>query len=543
MNETLVNNAYHILGLSPTDNNRQILSRSKEIINRLKIDDVPEYDLDIGLIPVNRTEHSVQKASQKLQQPKEKLIESFFWFRFTTPVDIEVLSYLKRKDFNNAIRIWKNAADIGDSHLLNYQKNLSLLFTLLLHSEYNPEYLRESLGYWSSTFSSDQFRRYLQHELINEESNLINLESLTSFETTAKSYLSDIFTELYQIHKEPDAISKFLQLFPIKGEKLNKTVLEPTFQNINTAAENLRAMNISEDGVLSKEEKNEINKNLKTVETQLAFLGKLALYEDSQVLVMRDKTSTALNKICLDLHNNLDETDYAINLLKIAKNLVGTRSLESKFEENLNQLNEQTRQKRVMEKLKELVEKDKFDQALLIIKSERIEIGEEDELNEILDFYQKLCIISKASEKFQKAHDLFDSENWDQSRSLFTEAKTLILDNVALFLFTPEYVNSLDSRVTIHAIILSPSNVQSFDATRKKFLDEIKSHFDDWMEQTALLIIIDKELFNALGTLVSNFKRNKTASQYSQPSRSTTSQGCLTVIMSVLILSVLWIFI
>jgi len=53
------NNAYRILGLDTNTSQKLILKRSKEIINRLKIDDIPEYDLDIHLPKKFRTENSV----------------------------------------------------------------------------------------------------------------------------------------------------------------------------------------------------------------------------------------------------------------------------------------------------------------------------------------------------------------------------------------------------------------------------------------------------------------------------------------------------
>jgi hypothetical protein len=48
MSNLIVNNAYRILGLDGSANQKDVLKRSKEIINRLKIDDYPEYTLDIN---------------------------------------------------------------------------------------------------------------------------------------------------------------------------------------------------------------------------------------------------------------------------------------------------------------------------------------------------------------------------------------------------------------------------------------------------------------------------------------------------------------
>ena len=111
MSYTLKNNAYHILGLDTTASEKDILKRSKEIINRLKIDDLPEYDLDIELFENFRTEEAVKNAIQKLQTPKKRIQEYFFWFQFADSVDEEVLGFIKKKDYSNAVRIWRNAAE------------------------------------------------------------------------------------------------------------------------------------------------------------------------------------------------------------------------------------------------------------------------------------------------------------------------------------------------------------------------------------------------------------------------------------------------
>lgn len=71
MMQTLKNNSYHVLGLDTSASQREILKRSKEIVNRLKIDDFPVYDLDLDIFENFRTEESVKEAVQKLSAPKK----------------------------------------------------------------------------------------------------------------------------------------------------------------------------------------------------------------------------------------------------------------------------------------------------------------------------------------------------------------------------------------------------------------------------------------------------------------------------------------
>src|ERR1035441_3937481 len=109
MSQTLKNNAYHILGLDTSASEKDILKRSKEIVNRLKADDVPIFDLDIGLFKDFRTEDAVKDALQQLQAPKKRIKDYFFWFQISDSIDEQVLGLFKLKDYLNAIRAWENA--------------------------------------------------------------------------------------------------------------------------------------------------------------------------------------------------------------------------------------------------------------------------------------------------------------------------------------------------------------------------------------------------------------------------------------------------
>ena len=122
MQYTLKNNAYNILGLDTTANERDILRRSKEILNRLKIDDVPEYDLDIDFFENLRTEESVKEATQKLQTPKKQIKECFFWFQFADTVDKEVLELIRHKDFSNSI--YFRSVNFGSNDSRKGKKNV-----------------------------------------------------------------------------------------------------------------------------------------------------------------------------------------------------------------------------------------------------------------------------------------------------------------------------------------------------------------------------------------------------------------------------------
>ena len=208
MSNTLKNNAYHILGLDVSASEKDISKRSKEILNRLLADDTPEYDLDIGMFGDFRTEDSVKDALQRLQSQKKKIKEYFFWLQIADSVDEQVLKFLKTKDYSNAIKTWQNVSDGDGTKNLLYKKNLAILHCLVLSVENNEEYLKDSLRAWEDLINSDKFwtsfsKIYRLHDEQTASEDVIN-----DFRKHVVELLSDIYTELHQIHKDNNYVNE-----------------------------------------------------------------------------------------------------------------------------------------------------------------------------------------------------------------------------------------------------------------------------------------------------------------------------------------------
>jgi len=353
---TLKNNSYHILGLDTTASEKDILKRSKEIVNRLKIDNLPEYDLDIELFENFRSEETVKDAIQKLQTLKKRIREHFFWFQFADSVDEEVLEFIKKKDYSNAIRIWQNAAEGNSAKALVYRKNLAVLYSLLLALDNNKEYLRESLSLWKGLIDSEKFWTTFEkiYKLHNEQT--VSHETIADFRNQVVGYLADMYAELHQLHKDTAYINEFQKVFSAKGEKIEKTILGPAYQAINEAVEGLEKMKISDDGVIDKDESEKIKKSIGIIQTELNKLIDLGLYDDSQTRTMRDRAADAIRKIVLDLNNNLNETEKALGLAKIAYGISGTESFRSKIQQDLKTVQENVNYQKKEDSYKKIID-------------------------------------------------------------------------------------------------------------------------------------------------------------------------------------------
>ncbi|MBP7805181.1 MAG: hypothetical protein KA052_03125 [Candidatus Pacebacteria bacterium] len=335
---SLKNNAYHILGLDTSASEKELLKRSKEIINRIKIDDTPEYDLDLGMFEDFRTEDSVKEALQKLQAPKKRIREYFFWFQISDNVDEQALGLLKHKDYLNAIRTWQNAADGDGAKSYFYRKNLAILYCMVLSVENDKQYLQDSLTIWKSILDSDKFWSAFSKAYKLHDEQTASDEVISEFKKHVASYLSDIYTELHELHNDNDYIQQFQSVFSAKGEQVEKKILNPVYQTIHGAVEKLEKLKVSEDGKLDKEESDGIRNAVGVIQAEMNKLIDLGLYDDSQTKIMRDRAANALRAIVLDLHNNLSELDKSAKLLEVAISIVGTDSLKNKLSAELEQI-------------------------------------------------------------------------------------------------------------------------------------------------------------------------------------------------------------
>jgi hypothetical protein len=338
MSSTLKNNAYHILGLDTSASERDILKRSKEIINRLRVDETPEYDLDIGVFKDFRTEDAVKDALQRLQAPKKRIREYFFWFQIADGVDEQVLGLLKTKDYLNAIRTWEGVSEGQSTKAFFYKKNLAILYCLGLSVDDDKNYLRNSLAAWKELIDSDKFWASFAKVYKLHDEQTASEEIIEDFKKHVVEYLSDIYTELHHIHKNSDYINEFQQVFSAKGEKIEKSVLGPAYQAINKAVEGLEKMEVSKDGKFDKEESEKIKELVASVSSELNKLIDLGLYDDSQTKIMRDRAANAVRSIVLDLHNNLSELEKSHGLLEVAIKLAGTESLKNKLQGELEEI-------------------------------------------------------------------------------------------------------------------------------------------------------------------------------------------------------------
>ncbi len=338
MTTSLKDNAYHVLGLTGTATYKQILQRSNEIIQRLKIEDLAKYGLDISAFETYRTEESVKEALRRLQAPKTRLKEYFFWFRIANDVDNNAAALFAQMDFDNAIAVWQAALDEQNNDAFTHKRNLALALTISLLNRANPaDRIEASLSTWAALLKSPEFWKAFAEEY-KQDAELLSDEVLSDFRKNAASYLSDIYAEIQEVRGGGDFIYKFQQVFSARGKKIEEQILNPVFLTIQRAIEQLEQLKLGEKDNYDSAKANELKSPVATIQAELNKLIDEGLYEDSTTKLLRDRAATALRKVILDIHNHHNDLDSSSKLLDFAIKIAGTDSLKALLKTDQEQI-------------------------------------------------------------------------------------------------------------------------------------------------------------------------------------------------------------
>lgn len=338
MTTSLRDNAYHVLGLTGAATSKQILQRSNEIVQRLKIDDIPEYELDIPAYGNRRTEASVKDALRRLQAPRTRLPEYFFWFRFAGDVDTTASALLSRGDLDGAIEIWRSGIDPAAPLVRRRNLAIALTVSLLGAASLPPEgRLEESLLTWSNIIDNADFWKDFAEEY-RQDAESLSEEALADFRNRVSSDLSDVYAEIRELHGGDALVSQFQKHFGTHGRKIEEDILNPAFLAVRAAIEQIVAVT---PGPTTERGRNGLAQMKGPIATMQAEFNKLidaGLYETSATRLLRDDAATAIRTAAIAVHNHRDELEAAAKLLDISYAIVGTESLGAMLDVDIEQI-------------------------------------------------------------------------------------------------------------------------------------------------------------------------------------------------------------
>ncbi len=340
MTISFIENAYHVLGLNGSAGTRQILQRANEIIQRLRIDDVPEYSLDLSPAKSFRSEETVNEALRRLQAPKIRLAEYFFWYHIVDENDKRAERHLAAADYGGAAKIWGSAAATTSMAEAEARalRNLAVLRTLYLLTTTDGEAIETSLRTWHSLINNEAFWQQFMGDYKAAIDNSLSDDVLTKFRKGLTEHLSDTYAGLQEKQKAGNYLQAFQRIFSARGKKVEKEILDPIIVATQKEIDGLERIDLSASQNFNAGKAKTIKESVLAIQGHFNKLIEVGLFNDSEVKLLRDRAALALRRIVLDLHNNHSEFETAAKLLNVAAQLAGTESLKAMLSSDIAQI-------------------------------------------------------------------------------------------------------------------------------------------------------------------------------------------------------------
>ncbi len=507
-------NAYNVLGLDISVAQKEINKRSKEIVNLLRIDEESTYEIDISVAKPKRTESTVKEAVQKLSSPTKKIQEYFFWFDIESDTDEKALKLLQSGSIDEAIQLWEK--DSGKETATGFvaKKNLAILFSVLLVDKGQKKYLTQSISCWKDLVMSEKFWSYFEKIYALNDEVGTSSSAIKDFESKVTDVLSDFYTDISQTKGDNSFYSLFAQVFDVKGLKMQRDVLSPIYEAINDTSEKLRNLNISEDNIVSPEEITELKRLTKLLQTNFDKLKELGLFSDSQSKTMRDKAAEALRAVALDLHNNLGESEKPVALFNIASKIAGTTATINKINKDIETLRQNRSDEKIIKPINDLLEDEKFTDALDLIEKRMESHKSNKELMDFLTARLKWAITGIAAKDYKETMQQFTSGHFAKAEQNFSGLREFLLSYIHYFNFNQEAINEVLAEIdqlTGDPKALNIDNVQNY---RNKLLEGTEETFKDSFESSLIVFLVDCGIYGNMAAHLPAIKRKNTIKKW-----------------------------
>lgn len=337
-------NAYNVFWLDVSSTNKEINKRYKDIEKYLSIQELPEYDNDLLFLNYEdiRSEEYLKDCFEILSNTKTKIKEYFFWFQINDSIDEEAVKLIRNEEYNEALALWLDKYNTNKtSKRFFYAKNYLVLLFLRQEEdedEVQTEDIESAIEIWKDLFDSKGFWKTFKEYFDSTNENEISNDILESTLVELIKDLSNLYLRMGETIDDYSVFWEFTKAFNISSSQVDHSVLNEIYESVSEAVETLEWLNISEDWVFDDEEKEIIKTTINSIQESLNRSIELGFYDDSKILLYRDRTSNAIRTIVLDLHNNLNEKRKSLNLLKIARDICWTDSLKTQMEEEINKI-------------------------------------------------------------------------------------------------------------------------------------------------------------------------------------------------------------
>jgi len=508
-------NAFHVLGLDTGSDAQTVQKRVKEITTRLKIEDLPQYELDFEKPELFRTESSVKEALQKVNSPKGSIGEYYFWFDFSAdPQSLDLVESMKNSDYRKVLLILRKSAENTGKNSFSEKRNLAVFYSIILNNSNFKFCLIPCLELWKILFYSDEcwdtfFLLYSGKTGFN-----LDIDIKKDFKKQAITKLSDLITEISQRLNDPDYLLEYKERFSVIGKKTENDVLDPVLQKIHICIEELKILEISSNNKNNPVILQRIDDIIVKILDEIDVLSSFGLDEDSQAKTIRDQAAETVRGISVKIHNEWDNLESALELMNTARDICGTTSLSASLEGDIRQIQETKDNSLILKPIDESLRQKQFSKALQSIEYQE-SLNKNQNLNNLLRDRKKVCVTGISIERYKEAMDAFNKNKNEEAKNGFEYTASLIQRNFDLFNFNKnaidDILNDIPHRIDFAITI---QNFQLLDAFRNSIIEAAKKTFEGQYEEDILIILIDSYLYSSLlrRGLISSNQNTKSSS-------------------------------
>ncbi len=404
--QVLIRNSFNILGLSSSATLKEIKKRAQHLLQFAKIEEVQEFDIDIGHVCEFRNENEVRVALERLSGIKDRLREVFFWFDDHNVENQKAITLISKGNYSKSIDILEKT-DKASVEWLKY-KNLALALFFQAFDSFDIKVFRRSLESWKSIVESDEFwnfyeKYYLLHDELGTSSSLFQ-----EFRASIYESLSAQTVSFYHQTQNPEVVGIYYHTFGQIGKSTDVEVLQPIVLKIKKEIEELEK--IASESI---DNASLVKRVLKKIHNQFLELDKFALSEYSPLTVLRNDSAEKLRSISIDIYNKDDNIELALIFLDLGAKFAISDVIANKIEADKKQLKENILWKTIspqFDSVKEFIAERKIEEAKSSYLKLDDELAKKDD--ESVIGIRVTLLISFCSQLVEKGHELFEQKKF-----------------------------------------------------------------------------------------------------------------------------------
>lgn len=287
-----------------------------------------EYDFNF-LDRIDRTEDEINLAFSQLEQNKDKVNYSLFWFLNASPFDSTALGYLKNNDPEKAIEIWEKVTQNKPITASNFSSinNLST-YRLLSTSEAS---LKEAIKSKFALIDSYYFESFI-HEVADE-----------TFSIEKKKQKDKLVDEFIKVFKSKYSTKQLIDLFDECDEQVKKYVAKKFTRNPLNNIESKIEKAKNERKKYPSKAYSTGRKLIKDTMSDLSLLQSILNSSDLKYKMIADNLANEVMQCGIDYINKMDDdelenshVDSAIGLIKKAKSIAVSQLTIDRAKENIS---------------------------------------------------------------------------------------------------------------------------------------------------------------------------------------------------------------